>query len=648
MEASVSTNWEGEVSRNLGSFLSSVTLRLAGSGVGSRGGRGEKMMRRVLVFSVLGLVLSAAPCFAQGACPLGLPVVGINCYFVAANGADTNNGTSESTPWLHAPGMPKCANACLTKANNGMNPGEGVVFRGGDTWHFGNSGATPFTGGTWDLTGGPAGWHGDPSTCIYEGTQTGCIYWGVDLTTSGTGWFNAAVCGASWCRPRLNGDNPLSTTTVASCAFQIPNNTNVMIIQGVGSGFYNILDNFELLGLCTQRLIGGDGTQDVYIYDGGSGVSGQGMLFQENLYFHGWTATTTAGTGNNAIACNTIGGGDSSLHSIVAVVVDGSDSDPRVCAWGIFPSFYHFKDSMIRYTTQGVGGYCHDIHDNIFEHFYNPNVPTHGNIFECNDDADGKAPGQPQNTPNVVYNNIFRHDDPSFGAGGQVHLWLCPEVTPEYYFNNLFYDIADENYIDIAGPPTYTCPNSGGQFMFNNTLVDGTQPCYLGPNNTGGKYLTISNEHLINSGLDGSGAGGCTGKASATNISMTVATAISQGYLQSSGGTTNADTCANEATRPCSPTSATNGTVGAGANQQAYCTKLASYSSEFAIGTEAANACKFGTTDGCTYNISTHAMVCPAQTAAARPASTAWDSGAYQFTAAMPPNAASMLVATPH
>lgn len=578
-------------------------------------------MRRGIVAAIaVGFFCCCVSGVAQGA-----------TFYIAGNGSDSNSGTTKTTPWLHAPGMPKCTGAC---ASHTPVPGDRFIFRGGDTWHFGNSSASPYTGGTWDLTN----WAGNAATCVYEGTQTGCIYWGVDQT-----WF----AGSAWSRPILNGDNPVSTTTVSSCAFQIGSN-NQMVIQGGGSGYYNIFDNFEMLGLCTQRTEGGSSNSDVYIQDGGSGVTASGMLFQTNIYIHGWTATASAGTGNNALACNGIGGGNQSLHSIDHLVIDGSDSNPRVCAWGIFPSFYHFKDSIIRYTTQGVGQWCHDIHDNIFEHFYNPSLPTHGNILECNDDSQGNAPNQPANTPNVFYNNIVRHDDPSFGAGGQVHLWFCPETVPEYWFNNVLYDIANENYWDVAGPPTYACSNTGGQFMFNNTLVDGNQPCNLGPNSTGGRYLTVQNENLINTPYDSSGTGCTGGSLSATNIAMSKASAIAQGYLLSSGGITNSDTCASEGTKPCAPTVASNSTVGLGTNHMAYCTTLASYSSEYAIGTEAANACKYGTTDGCTYNTSTHSMICPSQTAVARPASTAWDVGAYQFSGASSPVPPTSLQAVVH
>jgi hypothetical protein len=111
---------------------------------------------------------------------------------------------------------------------------------------------------------------------------------------------------------------------------------------------------------------------------------------------------------------------------------------------------------------------------------------------------------------------------------------------------------------------------------------------------------------------------------------MTDAQATTQGYTTGSEGTYLSNNCANDATTPCAPMASSKSTIGVGANEQAYCTTLASFASEYAIGTEAAIACQYGTTDGCAYNASIHTMVCPAQTAVARPANTAWDAGAYQ------------------
>lgn len=574
------------------------------------------IMARLLRTAILVTCLfCAGNAFAQGGtCPAGTPGTGNNCYFVATNGSDTNSGASESSPWLHAPGMPNCANTCA-----GVTPsaGMGFIFRGGDTWHFGNSSATPYTGGGWNLKN----WHGTDASCIYGSIQTGCIYYGVDKN-----WFS----GGSWQRPILTGDNPTSTSTVAGCAYQVAgsfwyDNTMVMV------GWATIFDNFEMTGMCSSDSVVQSGSGNVYYAYAGTGTSASGMAFIENVYIHGWTETSTAGTGNGGnVAGTLIGGGGNGLQTLDHIVIDGSDSDPSRWAWGQYPSYYHFRDSMIRYTTDGVGQICHDIHDNIFEHVVPIFTGGHTNILECNEDSHGDAVNQPQNTPNVWYNNVVRH------SNSNVMMWVCPNTMPEYYFNNLVYDSAGEGW-SIAGAPGYSsCPNTGGQFMFNNTFVDGnsggySHPCHLsGSNGTGGQYLTVLNEHLINTSWDGTG---CTGGASsATNVSMSTSTASSQGYISGSGiYTTN--NCSNDSTTPCAPTAVGYSTVGVGGNHQAYCTTLASYSGENAISAEAANACRYGTTDGCAYNVSTHTMNCPGQTPVARPTTLAWDAGAYQFSA---------------
>lgn len=554
-----------------------------------------------------------AGAWGQGACPVGVPVTGNNCYFIAASGSDSNSGTSESSPWLHAPGMPACSGKCASVI---PKPGNGFVLRGGDTWHFGNSSAVPFTGGTWGMY---TWWGTAGSNCQYEVSQTTCIYWGVDKN-----WYS----GTSWKRPVLTGDNPTSTSLVSSCPYQV-GTYNTMAIAAPNA----IIDNFELTGMCSSNPSPTSGADDTYIQYGGTGTNGTGMEFLENLYIHGWTATTTAGqTGNNQPG-TILGGGLNGLSTFDHLVIDGSDSNPGSWAWATFPSIYHMRDSMVRYTNQGVAaGWCHDIHDNIFEHFYNHNAGagSHTNILECNDDSNGTAPNQPQNTPNVFYNNILRHDDSSYVGSGQVHLWFCPENVPEFWFNNLVYDVVNANVWDYAGPPIYSCSGSGGQYMFNNTLVDVTQPCYVSNVNHGGQYLTVLNEHLINSGFDG-GTTACTGVSDSSNVALSDATAINQGYLQSSGGTINSDTCANESTKPCSPTTASGATVGAGKNHQNYCTMLASYASETAISHDAAIACQSGTSAGCSYDSVNHVMNCPAISSITRPSATAWDSGAYQF-----------------
>jgi hypothetical protein len=571
-------------------------------------------------YLILIAALWALPASGAGACPAGIPVTGIRCYFVAASGRDTNSGTSERTPFLHAPGMPNCADNCAAVI---PSPGEGFIFRGGDTWHFGNSTATPYTGGTWDIFN----WfiytytHNISSVCAFELTETGCMYFGVDHT-----WFS----GASWVRPILTGDNPPSTTLTTSCAHQIsgtpsPLSNNNMVSMASGS----ILDNFELTGLCSSDATVTSGVQDTYVAYVGTSTGRGADAFLTNIYIHGYTATSSAGHRGNNQPCTLIGGGANGRQVFDHIVIDGQDSNPGSCAWATFPSFDHFRDSIVRYTNQGVGQACHDIHDNIFEHMYNHNsgAGSHTNVLECNDDANPA-------TANVFYNNIMRHDDPGLVGSGQVHFWFCPESAPEYWFNNVVYDVTPEggNGWAYAGPPAYACTNTGGQFLFNNTFVDFEIPCKPSTDSNGGKYLTVLNNVLINTSYYDSttAPNACSGgPSSATNIVESNAQATAEGYTTGlSGSVGNGNNCANDATNPCAPSGGASSTVGAGVNDQAYCAALAAYSAEPAIGTDAANACKLVTTDGCAYVIATHSMKCPARTPAARPTSEAWNAGA--------------------
>ena len=135
----------------------------------------------------------------------------------------------------------------------------------------------------------------------------------------------------------------------------------------------SIIDNFELTGVCSADLNVTSGSNDAYIDVLTSGMAGTGMSIITNVYIHGWTATATAGTGSNTQPGTLIGGGFNGLQGFDHLVIDGSDSNPGSFAWGTFPSFYHMRDSIVRYANQGVGQWCHDIHDNIFEHFYNHN-----------------------------------------------------------------------------------------------------------------------------------------------------------------------------------------------------------------------------------------------------------------------------------
>ena len=592
-----------------------------------------------LILTFCGVLLISENVFSQGGpCPASSPLAGNStCFFIAATGSDANNGTSESTPWLHAPGMPNCSGNCATEqkalgSENTANPGVGFVFRGGDTWHFGNSSASPYVGGTYTNI-----WSGGSSSsnCEYEGNQTGCLYIGVDLT-----WYNSSACGSSWCRPIFNGDNPTSTSLVSSCAYGAIGSSNIMFSFAVGqTGVY--LDGIEFTGLCSHALNVGSASTDLYIYEGWP-PSNSSLVFKNNIYIHGWTLTAAdiiAGESASAQPCYLMTGGFPEV--LMNSVIDNSDSYPGGCGDDVFPNVQHWKNNAFRYGSQIVANACHDIHDNIFEYWQTNDGLGHGNVFECNADGDA-GPAE------VFYNNIFRHTASGFAASGEVGIWRCPDKTPQYWFNNLIYDFAGGFQYATGG----FCDNSGGQYMFNNTLVDMRNPCYIG-----GQHLTVYNEHLIGSTPWDSGATSCNGgPSSSTNVVMSDSKATSQGYTTGAAGLSMSNTCASESSnQPCTPTAASTGTVAAGANEQAYCSAMAAMATTNSFGAydpsvavDAANACKYATTDACSYNSTTHSMNCPAQTPVQRPASGNWDAGAYQDPPSSQPQPPTNVQATAH
>jgi len=542
----------------------------------------------VLILKVSLVCLVSVSAFAAGgACPAGLPVTGNNCYFIAANGADTNNGTSESTPWLHAPGMPNCTGACAS-----VTPaaGNGFIFRGGDTWHMGNSALGPYTGGMW--------------TFQWNGAANNPIYIGVDQR-----WF----AGAAWARPILNGDNPLSTsTTLPGCTYNVGANNSFLVLDGLS---HITVDNLEFMGMCSHSDSNGN-VMVSYSY-------GSDMLF-ENLYFHGWTHQQfNCGTQCFAIFAFRGGSPSAPAETIHNVVIDGADSDPAG-AGAFYAAAWVVYDSVFRNVAQTIVRLPHVWHDNLVEYWYAPgDHAAHGNVWE----STGDAPGT-----NAFYNNIFRHLSPD--GAGQVGIWPLPPVgTTGYWFNNLVYDThggISGNYFNVG--QNGNSGNQGTLVIFNNTFEQNVSGAIIQCNSTYSHPFTAANNHYID---DASSpySSPCTGGTFATELLMNHSTATSQGYTASE-------------TYAYSPTSSTNSTVGEGTNETSSFCSVLSNSSDTLL-QAAGTACQYDTGYACSYNSGNHTVTCPARTATARPASGPWDAGAYEFSAIDPPGPPSDLVATP-
>jgi hypothetical protein len=301
-----------------------------------------------------------------------------------------------------------------------------------------------------------------------------------------------------------------------------------------------------------------------------------------------------------------VGEGNSNVgETVVNNVVDFADSDPGgqgLC----FGGFYNVAYNVFRYTTGCVPNPLHAFHDNLYEYYFENG---HSNMIE---DV-GEAPG----TANAIYDNVFRHIETYFtsdASGGGVAFWFAPNTitTTDYIFNNLVYDVGYLEYINVGG----TAGNNalGNYTFFNNTFQENNGSPILRCEAYTNGAVTDTNNHYIDDQTYILGP--CSTLTTTTPLLMSNSTAASDGYT------------ASEAFA-YSPIASNSPTVGAGTNEQSFCTALSAAAQSDPTLSDAATACQSDTRYACTYNSTNHTVTCPARTPVARP--TAWDTGAYQI-----------------
>lgn len=484
--------------------------------------------------------------------------------YIAANGSDSNDGASKTTPWLHAPGMSGCSSNC---ASYTPVAGDSFILRGGDTWHRYSSGGT---GGT------PVGL---PWSWTHSGNSSNAIYVGVDKT-----WY----AGASWTRPVLSSDNPISTSVVSSCAHDNTGSNTLTI----SSANYVTFDNLEMSGWC---------------WSGGSGAhierSSTTHITISNFYIHGWSHTSGFTDTAWMIHGNT---GGATNNVITGTTIDGSDTTQR-SGFAVYGDCYELSGNTFRYLSNGA--VCWNptqIHDNMFEYIVEStdSAGTHGNVIE--------AIGGPS-TPTWFYNNAVRHTTGG-GVGLGVNVWLNV-ATALYFFNNVFYDIGNSaNCVMLSNQQGNNTRNNS--FIWNNTIDASCSLSLMVGDSTSSTFngdLWFENNHLIgytNIGGLIANRGGTYTTHETTDVYQTESAANSQGYTN---------------TNAYAPTSAGDITVGSVTNLTSSCA------------TFGAALCSDTTVGG-------------TRTPNARPASGAWDAGAYEFnqSGSNPPNPPGGLSAVVH
>lgn len=522
-------------------------------------------------------------------------------YYIAANGSDSNSGTDKTTAWLHAPGMPNCGATCASVT---PQPGDQFIFRGGDTWHTSNSSLSPYTGTVPNCNGGTCGWN-----WTWSGTLASSIYIGVD-----TNWYNSTVCGSSFCRPKINLDNPTWANSthqdsshigwVTACSYNDADFTGWNL-----SGSHVTIDNFEFLGKCwsSAKTYGTDSEFAANTASGGS--SGNGTVMK-NCYFHGWTMTYISGQAYVFDKAPMIGGGGS-LWQLSYSVFDGSDAGPPCnaannCSGDVsdpsgvmgIQNWDHNVFRRIGNTTNGTAD-IRSVHDNLFEYMYESfDTTTHGDVFfTYGNDA-------PSGTNFTFYNNMLRYVD-----NGQTFAIDPPSSGALYFFNNIMFSVGNSgNCMQLQNTST----SDTTVYITNNTY---DAPCTIAMNYSNNlMYLrnnvVFQNQHFVGwSALSGviatSGNPYLTVTDNANAVFQTESTANNQGY-----------TAGNN----YQPTSASGATYHAGANLSSSC---ANYSSDLAL-------C-YGSTGG-VINAAGTGEIPTSYIASPAPRGSSWDSGAYQYS----------------
>lgn len=308
-----------------------------------------------------------------------------------------------------------------------------------------------------------------------------------------------------------------------------------------GSGLsYVVIDNLEFTGMFWSGSQGYGHTVIINIQDGTH-------ITIENSYFHNWTHGGSGTTDDlNAIQGSTnppYNVGSIITHCIFTGLPNGGDSGSATYA---VPEADH---NIVHDLTNGfLVNNNISVHDNTIYNIrasFDPSV--HENAIEST--AGGT---------NYIYNNVI-HDTIAitiFVGGG-----TGSSAETDYIFNNVIYN-SPPIPVQIDTQPVA----SGSAYIYNNTLdagsSGGTAIRVVDRGQGPMSVLDIRNNQYIN-GVSGNPAcygsgssGGCASANSVTdssNLNMSSATASSQGFTASG-------------TNPYAPLSASAGTVKAGAN----------------------------------------------------------------------------------
>ncbi len=423
--------------------------------------KGLESMKRILPPTIFVLIL----CLGCAGSAFGAN------YYISTSGSDTNNGTSESTPWAHLPGMVTWTGKHTPVA------GDTFVLRGCDVWPNASFSVL------WS-------WSGTGASPIVIG--------GEDTT-----WYNTTNCPSGWNRPIF--DAGLAA---------IPTQDVVFFFKNGATGVqYVNLDNIEMRGLYNS----GQGSYGALGYIGCYEACQN--LHYTHLYLHEWSVATD---GN----CVLVEGQTTSPYfdgsSFDYGVIDGADATPDTSCYAFyaFPTVTHSViqniPNAILYIGHGEIGY------NTINNITTSNNGTHENAIESLG-VDGSGTF-------YIHDNVI--SNMAVGEGGQVcfsgetdYLWNNTWVltgggnAPAIPYNGG----SATSCTAVTMWNNTIVPQSG----VNCVHKTGASGSTIGT-------LTIQNNHCVTTGsLNDSFSGVATTQIINSNTLMTPTTATSQGYTSS-------------------------------------------------------------------------------------------------------------------
>ena len=460
-----------------------------------------KRFIRTSVLALLAALLAAGSAFAT-------------TYYVAANGSDSNNGTSKSTPWAHLPGMPT---ATGTVGSYSAVPGDTFILRGCDVW-FNSPGTSNFP-----LVLNSGGSSGNPVTITVDQT-----------------WYNTANCPSAWNRPVFDGH----TSSTSSTPTQI-GGTLSGCVPGYGNDFVVINASYITMNWIEMRNLyyANDAENSCYGGNAWFQINSADYITVTNGYEHAWSmGTYSANTVNDTDELVFINDTPACPHCLLTYNVSnncattsGSGTQPggALSFTNVKYSVFKCMSNAYKPTLAGEFGY-----NEITLNGESPDPTVHANCIESVG-ANGNG-GVYYIHDNRIHDN-YDCEELQVGNGGET----------DYVWNNIFYNQTSSSH----GPEVPQAETPVAMYFWNNIVVDwGGCISDAGHGYSwSGAFYSQNNLCIDSSGSNASGSPTASPTTISNNIGLTDTQATGDGYTNSQGFV-------------YSPTSSSSPTVGTGAN----------------------------------------------------------------------------------